>query len=165
MVIKEFKNKDYSKKILVVIILIAALVYAYYLNKEAIGLNKLLKKENVVTSVITRKVQNDKDKIKSRQHVNITSDGVLYVFEDNNSDNNLKYKFLSQYKIDKNKIELLVFELNNIMIVSPDDKKKDDINTEYVEISLNGYSKRVLYKKDFYSILKRYNIDIEGEKQ
>lgn len=162
------KKKEGKKRVSIftvgfVCFIVIAIIVVLVLKKEDIKMNSLLKKDNIIMSkMIESKIESD---VGSSQYINLTSDGVLYIFEDNGynvGDRHRKLKLLYEKNVDTRNLESLKFEINNIMVVSPDDKIKDNGKVDYVEVTINGNTKTV-YARDFYNVLGGFNIYIEGE--
>lgn len=165
---KQVKNKRVSIITLVVLLLvIIGLVAFVILQKDNIRMNSLIKKDNIIASKSVtggERVEIYPSTVHER-YINITNDGILYVMEDNGynvDDKNWKGTLISEQTIGTNNLEVLKFEMNNLMSVSPEDKINDGSSVNYIELTLNGNT-RTVYEKEFYSVLQRYNIYIEGE--
>lgn len=168
------KNDNEQKKkrmslitLIAICVLVVSVVVFLVLKKDDIRINSLLKRDNIITSELI--YTGDQIDVYPRaihsKYINITSDGIVYILEDNGyneGDKHRKLMLLSEQKIDTSKLEVLKFELNNLMVVSPEDKINDDGTLNYVEVSFNSI-KKMVYENEFNNLLQKYGINVKGE--
>ena len=142
-----FFKKNSVNILIAILIIICIVVIILFLSKDKIELNNLISKENYFE---LKSISGDNIK-----HINITEDKILYIYEEKNNSK----KLINKYYFDDEKNELIKFDINNLSVVSPDEKQSNPEDTKYFEMKVND-SIKLIYQKELYEILEKYDIEV-----
>ena len=143
----DFLKKNSVNILIAILIIICIIVVILLLSKDKIELNNLISKENYFE---LKSISSDNIK-----HINITEDKILYIYEEKNNSK----KLINKYYFDDEKNELIKFDINNLSVVSPDEKQSNPEDTKYFEMKVND-SIKLIYQKELYEILEKYDIEV-----